>query len=112
MRRSLAAVSLVVLGSLALGMAGFDWLDACLNSAMLLGGMAMAVSMPPRRSAPATVPRLLSLRQIAEQTTIPRSTWYTIVGRGEIPIVRVGRSVRVDEQDLVAWIAAHRERTA
>lgn len=56
-----------------------------------------------------TVPRLLSLRAIAEQTSVPRSTWYTIVARGEIPAVRIGRGVRVREADLLAWIEAHRE---
>ena len=58
------------------------------------------------------LPRLLSLRQVAEQTSIPRTTLYTLVARGEIPVVRIGRSLRVDEQDVLAWIAAHRERTA
>ena len=30
------------------------------------------------------LPRLLSLRQVAEETGVPRSTWYTIVSRGEM----------------------------
>ena len=55
------------------------------------------------------IPRLLSLRQVAELTTIPRPTWYTLVARGEIPAVRIGRGVRIDERDLLAWIQAHRE---
>lgn len=55
------------------------------------------------------VPRLLSLRAISEQTTIPRPTLYTLIANGELPVVRIGRSVRVDERDLVAFIAARRE---
>jgi excisionase family DNA binding protein len=57
----------------------------------------------------AAVPRLLSLRAIAEETTIPRPTWYSIVARGEIRAVRVGRSVRIDERDLLAFLAARAE---
>ena len=57
-----------------------------------------------------TVPRLLSLRAVAEQTTIPRTTWYSLAARGELPVVRIGRSVRIDERDLIAYLDAHRER--
>jgi hypothetical protein len=45
MARSGSVVALLVVGSLAIGMVGFrelaafDWLDAFLNAAMLLGGM-------------------------------------------------------------------------
>lgn len=59
------------------------------------------------------VPRLLSLRAVAELTTIPRSTWYTLVSRGEIPAVRVGeRGVRIREDDLLRYIDARRERAS
>jgi excisionase family DNA binding protein len=54
------------------------------------------------------VPRLLSLRAVAEQTSIPRPTWYTLVARGEIPATRIGRTVRIDERDLLAFLAARR----
>lgn len=56
-----------------------------------------------------SVPRLLSVRAVAEVTSVPASTWYTVIARGELPAVRIGRAVRIDERDLVAWIAAHRE---
>jgi excisionase family DNA binding protein len=55
------------------------------------------------------LPKLLTLRAIEEQTTIPRPTLYTLVARRELPAVRVGRSVRVDERDLMAYIAAHKD---
>lgn len=56
-----------------------------------------------------SVPRLLSLRAVAEQTTIPRPTWYSLVARGELKAVRVGRSVRIDERELMAFIASRAE---
>ena len=58
------------------------------------------------------VPKLLSLREVAELTTVPRSTWYTLVARGDIECVRIGRAVRVREDDLVRWIETHRERAS
>jgi excisionase family DNA binding protein len=64
------------------------------------------------RSTPTVLPRLLSLRQIAEQTTIPRSTLYGLVSSGAIPAIRIRKSIRVAEGDWVAFVAAHRERTA
>ena len=58
---------------------------------------------------PARVPRLLSLKVISELTTVPRSTLYTLLARGELPAVRLGKSLRIDERDLLNWIADHRE---
>ena len=55
------------------------------------------------------MPRLLSLRAISERTTIPRPTLYTLIANGELPVVRIGRSLRVDERDLMAFVRARRE---
>ena len=41
------------------------------------------------------VPRLLSVGAISEATSVPASTWYTIIARGELPAVKIGRAVRV-----------------
>jgi excisionase family DNA binding protein len=62
-----------------------------------------------KNAAPETLPRLLSLATIAERTDTPRPTWYSIVARGELPAVRIGRTVRVDERDFLAYLAARRE---
>jgi excisionase family DNA binding protein len=58
------------------------------------------------------IPRLRSPREVEEMTGVPRSTWYTLVARGELPAVRIGRAVWIDEADLVAFIAARRERAS
>ena len=55
------------------------------------------------------LPRLLSLRAVSEQTTIPRSTLYTLIARGDLPAIRLGRSVRISERDLLDFIEGHRE---
>ena len=65
------------------------------------------------RPSPQAVPRLLSLRTVAELTSVPRSTWYTLVARGEISVVRIGdRGIRVHESDLLEFIEARRERNS
>ena len=65
-----------------------------------------------RRNGSSVVPRLWAVRALAEATTVPASSWYTLIARGEIPVVRIGRSVRVREEDFVAWLERHRERGA
>lgn len=57
----------------------------------------------------ARLPRLLSVRAVSEATTLPASTLYDAIAKGEIPAVRLGRSVRIAEDDLVRWIEARRE---
>lgn len=58
------------------------------------------------------VPRLLSVRAIAEATTLPQSTIYDAVARGELPAVRLGengRAIRIAEEDLLEYIRSRRE---
>ena len=62
------------------------------------------------------IPRLLSLRAVAELTTIPRSTLYTLVANGELPAVRIGdgnrRGIRIREDRLRQWIDERTERAS
>lgn len=58
----------------------------------------------------AGLPRLLSVRAISAATTLPPSTVYDAIYSGELPPVRIGRAVRVDERDVLRWIDARRER--
>lgn len=53
--------------------------------------------------------RLFAVRALAETTTIPASTIYTLIAKGELPCHRIGRSVRVAEQDWLAYLEAQRE---
>lgn len=74
---------------------------------------ALIMISPRRRGGEmAAVPRMYSPRELHEQTGVPQTTWYTLIAEKKIKAIRIGRSVRVDERDLIAWIDAHRERTA
>jgi excisionase family DNA binding protein len=40
---------------------------------------------------------------------IARSRAYELVGSGEIPSIRIGRSVRVNRRELDAWLEGQRQ---
>jgi len=48
---------------------------------------------------------LLNCQEVAEHLGISESMAYTLTKRGEIPSVRLGRSVRVRPEDLQAFIS-------
>lgn len=49
--------------------------------------------------------KLLTIPQVAEQLQITRFRAYELARAGMIPIVRLGRQIRVDPVKLEAWIA-------
>lgn len=58
------------------------------------------------RSALHLTPALLTLRQVIEVTSIPRSTIYALMQAGEFPLpIRVGRrGVRWIAREVYEWI--------
>ena len=53
--------------------------------------------------------RLLTIPQAAEQLAIPKGRAYELARRGKLPIVRVGKYVRVEPTALARWISSHSE---
>ena len=53
--------------------------------------------------------RLLSVRDVSEATSIPATTLYDRIADGKIPAVRIGRSIRLQESDVLTWIESRRE---
>jgi excisionase family DNA binding protein len=47
-------------------------------------------------------------RDIAELTGYSKPFVYKLISDGKLPAVRVGRSVRVMHDDLIAFLEAHR----
>jgi excisionase family DNA binding protein len=47
---------------------------------------------------------LLRPSEVAKQTGLGKSTVYLLIATGEIPCVRIGRSVRVAASKLNEWI--------
>jgi excisionase family DNA binding protein len=52
--------------------------------------------------------RLLTLEECAERTATTLRWWRRAVSERRLPVVRVGRLVRIDERDLDAFIAENR----
>jgi excisionase family DNA binding protein len=50
--------------------------------------------------------------KVADVLRIARSRAYELVGSGEIPSVRIGRSVRVSRKDLDRWLEEQRQPNA
>jgi excisionase family DNA binding protein len=70
----------------------------------------MATDMPVRNTA--QLPRLLSIRQLAEYLEIPVSTIYLWRSQGKGPHgLKVGKQVRYRAEDVLAWLEKQAGRT-
>mgnify|MGYP002631865806 CR=1 FL=1 len=65
--------------------------------------MIQHATMAPQKLAP-----LLTARETAELLRVSERTLWTLTDSGSIPCVRVGRSVRYDQQDLETWIRSQK----
>ena len=54
-------------------------------------------------------PHLLTPREAAETLRISDRTLWTLTQRGDVPCVRIGRSVRYDADDLRQFVARQKE---
>jgi excisionase family DNA binding protein len=54
----------------------------------------------------------LKVPEVAEVLRIARSRAYELVGSGEIPSVRISRSLRVSRKELDRWLEEQRQPNA
>ena len=57
---------------------------------------------------PSQLPRLLTIDEIVERLNVCSKTIRRWIARNELPAHRLGRSVRVAEADLLAFLGNHR----
>lgn len=57
----------------------------------------------PKPELPA-VPRLLTIRNLAERLQVSGRTIHRVVANGELKVIRIGRAVRVSEEALKAFL--------
>ncbi len=65
-------------------------------------------SETPLVNGQSTLQLLLRPDEAAQALAISERTLWTISKRGEIPVVRIGRSVRYHIDDLTRWIEARK----
>lgn len=51
---------------------------------------------------------LITSREAATLLSISERTLWTLTNKGDLPCVRIGRSVRYDPRDLEVWIERHK----
>ncbi len=59
-----------------------------------------------------TLSRLLNAQEVAAALNMGLSTVYMLVERGELPSIRIGRSVRIRPEDLEKFIESKAQRQA
>jgi len=59
-----------------------------------------------------TLPRLLNAQEVAAALNMDLSTVYQLLERGELPSIRIGRSVRIRCEDLEKFIESKAQRVA
>ena len=57
-----------------------------------------------------TLSRLLNAQDVAAALKMGLSTVYMLVERGELPSIRIGRSVRIRPEDLEKFIESKAQR--
>jgi excisionase family DNA binding protein len=51
---------------------------------------------------------LLPIREVAEELAVSERTVRRLIRRGELPVLHVGGQLRVDPDELVAWLYTDR----
>jgi len=62
----------------------------------------------PRRSQERGALQLLSVHEVCQQLGMGKSWVYRRLGSGEIPSVKLGRSIKIRRDDLEAYLEQHR----
>jgi excisionase family DNA binding protein len=60
-------------------------------------------------SPSARLPRLLSVRDVADRFGVSSKTVSRWIQRGHLHVHRLGRQIRIAEEDAATFIAAHRK---
>jgi excisionase family DNA binding protein len=51
-----------------------------------------------------SAPRLLTIKDVAERLQMSSRTIYRLIDAGDLAVIRIGRSVRVSERALTAFL--------
>ena len=77
-----------------------------LRVAALLAALG-ARELEPQR--PAADDTLLTMSQVAKRLGVPGTAAYTLARQGRLPVIRIGKYVRMRPADLAAFIEANQD---
>jgi hypothetical protein len=72
--------------------------------------MTKTPDKPQTKSRPDS--RFMSMRDGATYLCMSAANLWAIAGRGELPVIRVGRRTLLDRQDLDAFMLARKSKSA
>ena len=55
------------------------------------------------------VPLLLTIKEVQDVTRLGRTKVYELMRDGQLPVVRIGRAIRVRREALEQWLASLEE---
>ena len=73
-----------------------------------MAGMAHSQSIRSEAPAAGPAPLVWTNLEAARALAISARTLWSLTAAGEIPCLKIGRLVRYDPADLVAWIASRK----
>jgi len=56
--------------------------------------------------SPQTRPSFVTVSEVARQLRVSKMTVYRLISSGELPAVRIGKSYRIREEDVDAYLVA------
>lgn len=54
---------------------------------------------------------VLTVPEAAKIARLGRSTLYLLIAQGDVPVVRIGRAIRIRRLTLEKWLASHEHAT-
>ena len=55
---------------------------------------------------------MLTIEDVSRILNVPKSTLYALAAEGIIPSVKIGKSIRIKESDLLAWLDENTRKKA
>lgn len=65
---------------------------------------ALGVAKPEPPASPDSLPAILTIEEVASFLRIGRASAYRAARRGDLPCVRIGKTLRVSRDRLLRWL--------
>jgi len=76
------------------------------NDVMLAGDLVVRAYIECPECIEDNGPRLLTVEEVATRLRVSKMSVYRLTERGDLPVIRVGRTQRIRESDFTAYVEA------